>query len=190
MTDNGSMGGTFVNGEPMLTGPLSDGDRIAFVHSGSKLNLPKLLVRIPPGTVMVTVAPPPPEVPLTAPAPPGPARPPSAPIPKPVSTLKRPAKPPPPPPWEAALDALRDLDWRSPKVLIPVGGLGLVLLGLVGMRLALGHAPVLQAVQPAAGEPGQVIALSGQYFAEEVAKNTVLFGAATAQWPATPPVSP
>lgn len=176
ITDNGSMGGTFVNGEPVVTGPLADGDRIAFVPSGSKLNLPKLLVRIPPGTVMVTLPPPAPE-----PPPAEPARPVAAPFPKPASTPKRQARPPKPPPWEAALDALRDIDWRSPKVLVPVGGLLLVLLGLVAMRIVLGRAPVLQSVQPAAGEPGQVIALSGQYFAEDAAKNTVRFGEATAQ---------
>ncbi len=182
ITDNGSMGGTFVNGGAVVTGPLADGDRIAFVASGSKLNLPKLLVRIPPGTVMVTVqAPPPEEGPLTSPAPPEGQKPAPAPFPKAVTTPKRPAKPPAPPPWEAALDALRDLDWRSPKVLIPVGLIGLVLIGLVAMRLVLGRAPVLSAVQPAAGEPGQVIALSGQYFAEDAAKNTVRFGEATAE---------
>ena len=182
ITDNGSMGGTFVNGEAMVTGPLADGDRIAFVASGSKLNLPKILVRIPPGTVMVTFAPPPPEEPLTAPAPATEAqKPAAAPFPKPVTTPKRPAKPKAPPPWEAALDAVRDIDWRSPKVLIPVGVLGLVLVGLVAVRLVLGHAPVLSTVQPDAGEPGQVIALTGQYFAEDAAKNTVRFGQATAE---------
>jgi pSer/pThr/pTyr-binding forkhead associated (FHA) protein len=178
MTDNGSQGGTFVNGEPMLTGPLQDGDRIAFVPSGSKLNLPKLLVRIPPGTVMVTM--PPPEA-LTAPVPAQEPKPAPAPFPKPVSTPKRPAKPPTPPPWEAALDALRDIDWQSPKVLVPVGGLVVLLLVLVGVRLWLGHAPVLVAVQPSAGEPGHVVALSGQYFAEDAAKNTVRFGESVAQ---------
>jgi IPT/TIG domain/FHA domain len=180
MTDNGSQGGTFVNGELMLTGPLQDGDRIAFVPPGSKLNLPKILVRIPPGTVMVTVVAPPPE-PLTAPAPAEAAKPAPAPLPKATSPPKRPAKPPTPPPWEAALDALRGIDWTSPKILIPVGGLALVLVGLVAVRLWLGHAPVLSVVQPASGEPGQVIALSGQYFAEDTAKNTVRFGDVTAQ---------
>jgi len=181
ITDNGSMGGTFVNGGAVVTGPLADGDRIAFVASGSKLNLPKLLVRIPPGTVMVTVVPPPPEGPLTSPAPAEGQKPPSAPFPKATTTPRRSAKPAAPPPWEAALDALRDFDWRSPKVLIPVGVLGLVLIGLIVMRLVLGRAPVLSAVQPDAGEPGQVIALTGQYFAEDAAKNTVRFGEATAQ---------
>jgi pSer/pThr/pTyr-binding forkhead associated (FHA) protein len=179
MTDNGSQGGTFVNGELMLTGPLQDGDRIAFVPTGSKLTLPKILVRIPPGSVMVTVAPPPPEEPLTSPAPaaPPPTRPAPAAFPKPMA--KR--KPKTPPPWEAALDAIRDIDWKSPKILIPVGGLALVLLGFVAMKLVLGRAPVLSSVQPAAGEPGQVIALSGLRFAEDAAKNTVRFGDATAE---------
>jgi hypothetical protein len=182
MTDNGSQGGTFVNGELMLTGPLQDGDRIAFVPAGSKLNLPKLLVRIPPGTVMVTVAPPPPE-PLTSPAPvdSGPAKPAAAPFPKTVGAPKRPAKPPTPPPWEAALDAIRDIDWQSPKVLLPVGALALVLVGLIALRLWRGPAPVLQSVQPAAGEPGQVVSLAGQNFAEDATRNTVRFGDAPAQ---------
>ena len=98
-----------------------------------------------------------------------------------MSTPKRPAKPPTPPPWEAALDALRDIDWRSPKILAPGRRRRPVLVGLVVMRLVLGRAPVLEAVQPAAGEPGQIIALSGQHFAEDAAKNTVRFGDATAQ---------
>jgi FHA domain/IPT/TIG domain len=181
LTDNGSMGGTFVNGEAMVTGPLSDGDRIAFVPSGSKHNLPKLLVRIPPGTVMVTVVPPPPDEPLTSPAPAEAKKPAPAPFPKPSTTAKRGAKRKAPPPWEAALDAIREIEWQSPKFLVPVGGLALVLLGLLVMRLVLGHAPVLSALEPATGEPGQVISLSGQYFAADAAKNTVRFGEATAQ---------
>jgi pSer/pThr/pTyr-binding forkhead associated (FHA) protein len=181
ITDNGSMGGTFVNGEAVVTGPLADGDRIAFVPSGSKHNLPKLLVRIPPGTVMVTVAPPPPDEPLTSPAPAEAQKPAPAPFPKGGTAAKRPAKPKAPPPWEAALDAIREIEWQSPKFLVPVGGLALVLLGLLIMRLVLGHAPVLLALQPATGEPGQVISLSGQYFPADVAKITVRFGDASAQ---------
>jgi len=179
ITDNGSMGGTFVNGDLVVAGPLADGDHIAFVPPGSKVSLPKLLVRIPPGTVMITVQPPPQE-PLTSPAPTGPAKPPPAPFPR-APTAPRRAKPPSRPPWEPVLEALRDLDWGDPKIFAPLGAVALLLLGFIAVKIVLGRAPVLEAVQPAAGEPGQVIALSGQRFAADASRNTVRFGNAVAQ---------
>ena len=148
ITDNGSMGGTFVNGDLVVAGPLADGDHIAFVPPGSKVSLPKLLVRIPPGTVMITVQPPPQE-PLTAPAPTGPAKPPPAPFPKGPTGPRR-AKPPSRPPWEPVLEALRDLDWRDPKIFAPLGAVALLLLGFIAVKIVLARAPVLEAVQPAA----------------------------------------
>jgi pSer/pThr/pTyr-binding forkhead associated (FHA) protein len=179
ITDNGSMGGTYVNGEVVVTGPLADGDRIAFAPSGKKPDLPKLLVRIPPGTVLVT-APPPSSEPLTAPPPEEPARPTYAPVPKPPSPqARRPVKKP-PPPWQAAVDALGridlDIDWRSPKILGPVAVVVLLVVGLGAYRLIRGPAPLVTALQPANGEPGNAIAVVGANFKEDTAKNTVRFG--------------
>src|SRR5262245_56380445 len=57
VTDNGSASGTFVNGEPVETAVLLDGDVISFQPSNSKLKPPAVLVKIPPGSVIV--APPP-----------------------------------------------------------------------------------------------------------------------------------
>jgi hypothetical protein len=174
ITDNGSMGGTFVNGEPVVTGPLADGDRISFVPPGSKANLPKLLVRIPPGSVLVTAPPPPPPEPLTAP--PTETKPAAASSPRiAFQAPKRPVKKS-PPPWQGAVDALTDIDWKSPKILGPIAAVAIVLLGLVAYRVIRGATPRLETLQPANGEPGNAISLGGTSFAEDTARNTVRFG--------------
>jgi hypothetical protein len=186
--DNGSMGGTFVNGELVVTGPLADGDHIAFAPPGSKLKLPKILVRIPPGSVLITAPPaPPPDDRLTAPAPAEPAKrpPPSAPMTRATPVPRQPPKRRVRPAWERALESAVEsvgrIDWRSPKILGPVGGVVLLLLGYLAFKLVLGFAPVLETVHPAEGEPGQVVALSGQRFAADAAGNTVRFGSAVAE---------
>jgi hypothetical protein len=59
VTDNGSSSGTFVNGEPVETAVLLDGDVISFQPPDSKLKPPSVLIKIPPGSVII--APPPPK---------------------------------------------------------------------------------------------------------------------------------
>ena len=49
MVDNGSRKGTWVNGEPVETAALLDGDVIEFVAPGSKSTPPKVKIRIPKG---------------------------------------------------------------------------------------------------------------------------------------------
>ena len=87
MVDNGSRHGTWVNGEPVETAALLDGDVIMFVAPGSKVGVPSVRIVIPEGSV----APPPPPEPEDTAAegvPPGDEAPKEAP----------PAPPPPAPP--------------------------------------------------------------------------------------------
>ena len=60
MIDNGSRKGTWVNGEPVETVSLLDGDVIEFVGPTSKATPPKVQIRIPKGTVPEPPPPPPP----------------------------------------------------------------------------------------------------------------------------------
>ena len=60
MIDNGSRKGTWVNGEPVETTALLDGDVIEFVAPGGKSAPPKVKVRIPKGSVPEPPPPPPP----------------------------------------------------------------------------------------------------------------------------------
>ncbi len=65
MIDNGSRKGTWVNGEPVETAGLLDGDVIEFVAPGSKVTPPppKVRLKIPKGSVPdpPPLPPPPPE---------------------------------------------------------------------------------------------------------------------------------
>ena len=76
MIDNGSRKGTWVNGEPVETVSLMDGDVIEFVAPGSKATPPKVKIRIPKGSVPEPPPPPPPtpEELAARPAPVPPAR--------------------------------------------------------------------------------------------------------------------
>ena len=61
MIDNGSRKGTWVNGEPVETAGLLDGDVISFVPPDFKGPLaPKIKIRIPKGSVPDLPPPPPP----------------------------------------------------------------------------------------------------------------------------------
>ena len=72
MIDNGSRKGTWVNGEPVETTGLLDGDVIEFVAPGSKVTPPppKVRLKIPKGSVPdpPPLPPPPPGEPLFQPA--------------------------------------------------------------------------------------------------------------------------
>jgi hypothetical protein len=176
VTDNGSASGTFINGEPVVTGPLRDGDRISFVPTGSKANVPKILVRIPQGTVVIAAPPPepdlasqgdvhePPEVPRTA------AR----------TFLPKIAVPSPPRLRMPSLD-LSALT-RPPALYVLGGGGGLLVLLLAIWLVSslLGGKPTVAGVTPPKAAAGQSVQISGKAFAKEAAKNTVRFGEAVA----------
>ncbi|HXB53312.1 MAG TPA: IPT/TIG domain-containing protein [Vicinamibacteria bacterium] len=208
ITDNGSSTGTFVNGEQVETAMLLDGDRVSFVPADAKnrAQVPRLLVRIPPGSVLVAPPPPSPVAPSAAPTrPPSRERataPPSSfdPVHGPARADEVPARAVPPP----ARDTLPPKRWGPERVdLTPmlarlnlaglslnpvvigvaVGalavGLGLVLLA---SRLLFG-APVLSGTQPGLVEAGQALTISGKRFDPDPSRDTVWFGDQTA--PAT-----
>jgi hypothetical protein len=170
VTDNGSENGTYVNGVETLTGLLRDGDRISFGHPG-KQAAPRVLVKIPPGTVP---EPPPSPEPTHEPAAAAgtaaaAAEPAARHAPRPVATArKRPA-----PRFDAA-EVLSALPLRA----IGVAAVGLVLLvALVfGVRSFFAGRPAVAAVTPSQGEPGVAVRISGTGFKAEPAGNTVRFG--------------
>ena len=207
ITDNGSSTGTFVNGEQVETALLLDGDRVSFVPADAKhrTQVPRLLVRIPSGSVLL--APPP------APAAPSPAAarppshervtaPPSAydPVHGPARADAEQARPVPSTTREAApakrwgpervdlgpmMARLNRAGLRVNPVVIGVAvGALAVALGLVFLayRLLFG-APVLSGTQPSLVEAGQTLTLSGKRFDPDPSRDTVWFGDQTA--PAT-----
>ncbi len=172
VTDNGSAAGTFINGEPVVTGPLKDGDRISFVPSTSKVtNVPKVLVRVPPGIVLVS-APlePPPETPRVT------TEPEARPKPAPRSFLPKVAPPVQPKAKMPTLDL--SLLTRPPGLYLVggVGGLVFVVVLLWALVSVFGGKPTVAGVDPPKAAPGQAVQISGKAFFEEAAKNTVRFG--------------
>ncbi len=164
MVDNGSRHGTWVNGVPVETAALLDGDVISFVAPGSAAGVPSIRIAIPEGSV----APPPPPEPGAEEAAPPPEAPAEAPA------------PPPPAPRRAPARARRG---RSPGISLPVKGIalavaGLALLGGAGW-FAMGFlASNLELVSVAPGQspPGQPVTLNGTDFHPEAARNKVWFG--------------
>jgi hypothetical protein len=181
VTDNGSITGTFVNGEQVETAVLWDGDHLAFVPPGTKKQLPRILVRIPPGTVQVAA--PPPDEKLTAPPPP--ERPPT---PRPAAGARpgRGGRALP----RFSLPGLPNLPRLNPVVIGAVAGtLVLMVVLIVLAQKFLFSTPVLEAVRPDRAETGATVMVSGKRFALDPARNTVWFGdksvAATASTGAT-----
>jgi len=169
VTDNGSASGTFLNGEPVMTGPLKDGDRISFVPPESKVtNVPKVLVRVPAGTVLVTAPIPEPEDrPLAEPE----AR------PKPTVRGFLPKVAPPVRPKVQMPSLDLSLLTRPPGLYV-VGGIGglvfvVVLLWIVAS--IFGGKPTVAGVTPPRAAAGQSVQISGRSFSKEAAKNTVRF---------------
>jgi hypothetical protein len=170
MVDNGSRNGTWVNGEPVETAALLDGDVISFVAPGSKAGVPAVRIVIPEGSV----APPPPPEPGD----------------EPVEAREVAAAPPAeapvaaPPPAAAARPApTRARRGRRPGLRLPVRAIGLA---LVTLAVAAGAAwfvvgyfasrPQLVSVEPGQSPPGRGLTLNGQGFHPEPARNTVWFG--------------
>ena len=174
VTDNGSATGTFINGEPVVTGPLRDGDRISFAPSGAKGNVPKVLVRIPEGSVVIA-APPSEETPAS-PIQEAEAR------PKPPGTFLPKIHVPSP----RRMPKLPSLDLSAltrPPALYALGGVGGLLVLLLAVWLLssfLGRKPTVTGVAPPKAAAGQSVQIAGKAFAKDAARNTVRFGATVA----------
>ncbi|HSD66433.1 MAG TPA: IPT/TIG domain-containing protein, partial [Vicinamibacteria bacterium] len=160
MIDNGSRKGTWVNGEPVETTALLDGDVIEFVGPDSRSAPPKVKVRIPKGSVPEPPPPPPPTPEDLA------ARPaPEAPV--------RPAGP------RARVARRRRSGPRLPDLrLVGVVAGALVLLagGWWLTRRLFFTAPQVDSIAPAQGEPGETITITGERFDGDAEDNVVWFG--------------
>ncbi|HXK11959.1 MAG TPA: IPT/TIG domain-containing protein [Vicinamibacteria bacterium] len=159
MIDNGSRKGTWVNGEPVETVLLLDGDVIEFTAPDSKSKPPKIKVRIPKGSV---------------------PEPPPLPPPAPGEVASRPA-----PPARAAAPRARGPARRrraGPSLpdlrLVGVAAGALVLLAGGGLlvRRVFFTAPQLASVEPGQAEPGQTVTIRGKRFRSDAGDNTVWFG--------------
>jgi hypothetical protein len=158
MIDNGSRKGTWVNGEPVETAGLLDGDIITFVpakYDGPPA--PKIKLRIPKGSVPDLPPLPPPPVDKAA-RPAGAAR----------ARARGPAR------RNASAFRMPDVD---PRLIALVGG-GLLALAAAGwlVKYFFFTIPSLASIQPARAEMGQTVTLTGSRFAGDPMDNKVWFG--------------
>jgi len=158
MVDNGSRKGTWVNGEPVETAALLDGDVIEFVGPDSKSTPPKVKIRIPKGSVPEPPPPPPP-------------------TPEELAARAAPAR-------AAGVKARgpsrrRRRGPRLPDLrLVGIAAGALVLLGGGGWvtKQVFFTAPQVDSIQPARGEPGQTVTLTGKRFRRSAENNVIWFG--------------
>lgn len=166
LVDAGSGKGTWLNGEPVETAPLADGDVIQLADPSRRKGVPRLRVGVPAavsgdaesGPVIETEE---------AREPRAEAPPPAAPRARPTARRARPA---------SRVDPRR-------LGLVAAAALGLLAGGWLVNRLFF-TAPRLGEVLPAAGETGQTVTVNGARFDLEAAGNTVWFGAVPvpAEW--------
>jgi hypothetical protein len=160
MVDNGSRKGTWVNGEPVETTGLLDGDVIEFVAPGSKSAPPKVKVRVPKGSVPEPPPPPPPSPEELA----------ARPAPAPARTAGAKTRGP-------ARRRRRRFEMPDPRlVALAAGALLLVIGGTWLTKRIFFTAPQVDAVAPVEAEPGQTITLTGRRFDGDAADNIVWFG--------------
>lgn len=163
MIDNGSRKGTWVNGEPVETTALIDGDTIEFVAPDSKVTPPpaKVRLRIPKGSVPDPPPPPPPSPEeLQARAASAAAR--------PAAKARGPAR--------RRRSGLRMPDVDVRLLALGVGGLVAVLAGGWLLKRAFFTAPDVDSVEPAQVEMGQDVTIRGDRFDTDPADNKVWFG--------------
>jgi hypothetical protein len=161
MVDNGSRKGTWVNGEPVETVNLMDGDVIEFVGPTSKETPPKVKIRIPKGSVPEPPPPPPPtpeELAARASTAAAPARARG----KGRGTARRRAR-------GRQLPDLRVVGLVAGVLLLVVAGTWLT-------RRLFFTVPQVESVSPAAAEPGQTVTVTGKRFRGVAADNLVWFG--------------
>ncbi len=165
MVDNGSRNGTWVNGEPVETTNLLDGDTIEFVDPNAKkkpaVTPPKVKLRIPRGSVPDPPPPPPPAPGEAVATPPRAARPGGA-------KARGPAR-------------RRRSALRLPDVDPKLAGIGLAAVaGLVVMGFAVKRlfftGPSIGALSPASIEMGQTLTITGSRFDKDAEDNKVWFG--------------
>jgi hypothetical protein len=168
MIDNGSRKGTWINGEPVETAGLIDGDVIEFVAPGSKSAPPKIKIKIPKGSVP-DPPPPPPGEPALATA--GGAA--------PVARVPRAGGAPRSARARKASRIPFELPFDLPDLRLVGLGVGAFVLVFGGAWLAkrlFFTAPQLVAIEPSQAEPGQVVTLRGKRFSDDPARNLVWFG--------------
>jgi hypothetical protein len=162
MVDNGSRKGTWVNGEPVETTALLDGDVIEFVAPGAKSAPPKVKIHIPKGSVPEPPPPPPPSPGEIAAQPADGAPAPARPGPRAKGRARRRRKGP-------SLPDPRLLALVAAAVVLVVGG------GWLAKRLFF-TAPQVDSVQPGQAEPGQTVTVTGKRFHGDAEDNVVWFG--------------
>jgi hypothetical protein len=162
MVDNGSRKGTWVNGEPVETAALLDGDVVEFVAPDSKSTPPKVKIRIPKGSVPEPPPPPPPTPEELAARPAPGAAPARAAGAKARGPSRRRRKGP-------QLPDLRLVGLAAGALFLLAGG------GWITKRVFF-TAPQVDSIQPARGEPGQTVTLTGKRFDRDAADNVVFFG--------------
>jgi hypothetical protein len=162
MMDNGSRKGTWVNGEPVETVSLMDGDTIEFVGPTSKATPPKVQIRIPKGSVPEPPPPPPPTPEELA------ARTAAAPVRARAAGGK------------GRGGARRRGKGRQLPDLRVVGLAVGALLFVVGVWWLTNRlfftVPQVESVSPASAEPGQTVTVTGKRFRGVAADNLVWFG--------------
>lgn len=160
MIDNGSRKGTWVNGEPVETAALLDGDVIEFVAPDSKVQPrpAKVKLRIPKGSV--------PEPPPPPPPPPG----------QPQALASAPAAKKARGPARRTRSALRMPDVDPRLAGLVVGGIALLALGGWLAKRVFFTAPSVDGVTPAQVEMGQDVTISGSRFDPDPADNKIWFG--------------
>jgi hypothetical protein len=160
MIDNGSRKGTWVNGDPVETTTLLDGDTIEFVGPGAKSTPPKVRIRIPKGSVPEPPPPPPPtpeELAMRLDVGARPVRAAGA-----RGRARRRRKGP-------ALPDLRLVGALAGALVLVAGG------GWLAKRMYF-TVPQVAAIDPAQAEPGQMVTLTGRRFAGAAEDNVVWFG--------------
>ena len=158
MVDNGSRKGTWVNGEPVETVLLRDGDVIQFVAPGSKSTPATVTVRIPKGSV---------------------PEPPPLPPPTPEELAARPAPAPAGGGRGRGAARRRGKGPRLPDLRVVglvAGALVLLAVGWWVTKRLYFTAPRVDSVAPAAAELGQTVTLTGERFDGDAEDNLVWFG--------------